>query len=119
MCRKTSTQDLNKNQTKFPYKKKQNLNKNLYHIYSQNAKDWGNLWTHNEESTNQNLKIEIKLNILLYTKKNTNPQNYNTTQYINTTITFFKRVNDQANITFNNDGLALLNKGLKYNLHYK
>jgi hypothetical protein len=33
--------------------------------------------------------------------------------------TFFKRTENLTNITFTEDKMQLLNKGLKYNLHYK
>jgi hypothetical protein len=33
--------------------------------------------------------------------------------------TFFKRIENLTNITFTEDEMQLLNKGLKYNLHYK
>jgi hypothetical protein len=35
------------------------------------------------------------------------------------THAFFKRVENLTNVTFTNDEINLLNKGLKYNLHHK
>jgi hypothetical protein len=48
-----------KNEIKFWYTKKQNLNKGFYALHLQNANKWGNLW----DIINQNIpkKIEQKM----------------------------------------------------------
>jgi hypothetical protein len=39
--------------------------------------------------------------------------------HIQTKQTFFKQVENLTNVTFNNDEMQLMNKGLKYNLYHK
>jgi hypothetical protein len=72
----------------------------------------------------------ISQNITL-TLSNTIKQKYNINSKINklkneqfknthkTTHAFYKRVENLSNVTFTKDETQLLNKGLKYNLHYK
>jgi hypothetical protein len=55
-----------KNEIKFLYKKKQQLNKELYHTHIQNTNTWKSTWNSIEQSVNQKLQEEIKV----YTKNN-------------------------------------------------
>jgi hypothetical protein len=48
-----------KNEIKFGIPKKQNLNKALYTLHPQNAKEWGNLWDIINQNTSK--KIEEKM----------------------------------------------------------
>jgi hypothetical protein len=100
------------------YKKKARLNKLLYKLHLNNANTWGNTWHIIYENINNTMKVNMngkyrmlndKLHhLMLNNRTNTQQQQHHT---------FYQRVSNLTNITFTNDELTLLNKGLKYNLH--
>jgi hypothetical protein len=47
------------NEIKYLYKKKQQMNRGLYHSHLYNANQWKNLWTHIEQNINDKLHLEI------------------------------------------------------------
>lgn len=107
-----------KNEIKLLYKKKDNLNQDLYALHLQAAREWGSLWpliqssiieSLNTEMTNKYLILDKKLNTLINTK---NQNQHHDTQ-------FYPRVINKTKINFTDNEMSLLNKGLKYNLSYK
>jgi hypothetical protein len=107
-----------KDEIKLLYKKKQKLNMELYNAHLKAALEWGNMWhtimdhiliTVNQEADKKYKIINAKLNQLTKTQTN-NPDFYKQ---------FYPRVINNTNITFTNDEMSLLNKGLKYNLGHK
>jgi hypothetical protein len=112
-----------KNEIKYLYTKKQQLNKQLYALHIEVANTWGNLWhtiSNNIDNTLQH-EMTIKHNninkkITKMTTKTTVETDNNDTQQPHP---FYPRVNNLSNTTFTKDEISLLNKGLKYNLHHK
>jgi len=97
---------------KFLYMKKQQLNKKLYYLHLNIANTWGNSWCYIRDT------IETKLNKLIgekYERLETKLQEQTRTP--KTHHNFYPRVVNKSNITFTNNDITLLNKGLKYNLH--
>jgi hypothetical protein len=58
----TSRKIKNKNENKYLYRKKDHLNKELYHIHTQTANIWKDTWDNIEQAINQKLQNEIKIN---------------------------------------------------------
>jgi hypothetical protein len=58
--------------------------------------------------------LNKKLNKLSESQRNNNKHNCNQNNH-----TFFKRTENLTNVTFSEDEMKFLNKGLKYNLHHK
>jgi hypothetical protein len=50
-----------KNEIKFLYKKKQQLNRELHHPHIQNANTWKHTWNNTEQSINQKLQGDMKI----------------------------------------------------------
>jgi hypothetical protein len=117
----TQTQTLHiKNEIKFLYKKKQQLNTQLYHAHIQNANTWQHTWNNIEQSINQKLKQEMEKVYLKQQQKiahMNNNQNTNKNKINNNTN--YTRAENCTNIQFTNEEIQLLNKGLKYTLHHK
>jgi hypothetical protein len=102
-----------KDEIKFLYRKKQKLNMELYKAHLKAAM-WHTimdsiLTTINQETYKKYKIINAKLNQL--SKTQTNNPNFHKQ--------FYPRVINNTNITFTNDEILLLNKGLKYNLRHK
>jgi hypothetical protein len=100
------------------YKKKARLNKILYKLHINNANNWGNTWhiiyvnINNTMIDHMNEKyrtLNDKLHHLKHNNRASTQQQHH--------HTFYPRVRNLTTITFTNDELTLLNKGLKYNLH--
>jgi len=111
-----------KDELRFLYKKKALLNKQLYYAHLLAANTWGKTWntiadiTHSNISKNIEKKyqsINQKLHALQKKKEIITKTNQENTQI------FHPRVVNLTNITFNKTENALLQKGLKYNLHVK
>jgi hypothetical protein len=107
------------------YKRKQNLNHQLYELHMTNAKEWGNIWVILYNGIDQKLqtKMSIKYKIIInkIEKLQEQQQKPNTANPNNgkQAHTFAERTANLTNIEFTNEEMQLLNKGLKYNLHYK
>jgi len=100
------------------HEKKDILNQDLYNIHLKAAKEWGKVWDIILPSINNNLNLEmeikykqldLKINRLVATQ----------TEWPNSRTQFYPRVINRTNITFSDEEMTLLNKGLKYNLNYK
>jgi hypothetical protein len=98
--------------------KKQQLKVELYQAHLKDAHAWNGTWhiinehihsTINRESTRKYQTIDDKLNKLTRLQTKTPSSNVN----------FYHRVLNNTDITFTPNELSLLNKGLKYNLHFK
>ena len=107
-----------KDEIRFLYMKKTQLNKSLYITHLKVAQEWGNTWPlirdyiHNSINTNmakkystQEKKIKKLESIKNDDRKHLHP--------------FHSRVINKTNIKFSTNELNLINKGLKYNLPYK
>jgi len=107
-----------KDEIKFLYKKKENLNRELYERHLKAAKPWGRMWysiqNNINEKLNQNVEKKYKTPDLKINKL-THGQNKN----LDTNTQFYPRVINKTDIEFSNEEMTLLNKGLKYNLTYK
>jgi hypothetical protein len=107
-----------KDEIKFLHKKKDKLNLGIHHFHLQAAKEWDRLWDFILPSINNdlNLIMESKYKHLNQKiKKLTKSQ----TDKPRTNSRFYPRVVNKTNISFTNEEMALLNKGLKYSLHHK
>jgi hypothetical protein len=112
---KTQAQTLRiKNEIKFVYKKKQQLNVQLYQAHVSNANIWQNIWNNIEQSIEEKLKLEMEKVYKTQQQKKANMRTKATNN--NTTHT---RVENYTKIQFTYNEIQLLNKGLKYNLHHK
>ena len=106
-----------KNEIKFLYKKKEQLNTQLYYKHLQNANTWQKTWNIIEDTINEKLQHEMKTTYLKQQQKLKNMEkSHTTTTKHNTNYT---RVKNCTNTNFTQDEIQLLSKGLKYNLHYK
>jgi hypothetical protein len=98
--------------------RKAKLNEKLYKIHLKAAQEWGNSWytilDHINDSTHKEMEKKTQTTNQKF-KKLEKIQISNPTQYKK----FYPRVVNKTDVTFNTDELALLNKGLKYNLSYK
>ena len=107
-----------KDEIKFLHIQKQKLNTELYNAHLKAALEWGNIWhtimesilvTVNQEANKKYKTINTKLNQLMKTQTNN----------LDFQKQFYPRVINNTSITFTNDEMSLLNKGLKYNLGHK
>jgi hypothetical protein len=111
------------NEIKFLHKKKQQLNQKLYISHLYNAKFWQNSWFHIEQCITNKLHIELEKKIknqkskLHKIRKDKNKESNNLTS--NHNIQFYTRLGNKTNVMFSKTERTLLEKGLKYNLHYK
>jgi len=109
-----------KDEIKFLYKKKQKLNNDLYKIHLKAAQEWCSVWHTILESiinvTNQ--ELEKKCRSIGMNLKNLDKSQFQSTSS-ELQKQFYLRVVNKTNITFSNEELPLLNKGLKCNLGYK
>jgi hypothetical protein len=107
-----------KDEIRFPYRKKEQLNTQLYRAHIGAANEWGPVWNmlsqpiHDNINTHMEKKIQMPERKL---KKLTQQQTNNHTNAPN----FYPRVVNNTNIVFNEDENVLLRKGLKYKLHFK
>jgi hypothetical protein len=97
---------------------KQIKSNQLYHSHIHNTNIWQQTWSNIEQSIEQKLKQEMEK---VYLKQQQKITNMTKTQNKDITITNknYTRVENQANIQFTHEEIQILNKGLKYNLHYK
>jgi hypothetical protein len=112
-----------KNELKFWYMKKQHLNKTLYKLQLKNSNEWKSLGDTISQSIDKKLELKMSKKYSTLNKKlkklketQTNNQEYN---HNHTTHTFFKRTENLTDVTFKDEEMQLLNKGLKYNLHFR
>jgi len=107
-----------KEEIKFLHKKKEQLNRKLYRRHLQAAQEWGKAWYTVHESIQESIKLEMEKKYKAMDDK-INKLIQNQTYKPNTSMNFYPRVFNKTNITFSDDELELLNKGLKYNLSKK
>jgi len=108
-----------KDEIKFLHIKKTKIeHRIIYNAHLKAALEWGNIWhtimdsilvTVNHEADKKYKTINTKLNQLM--KAQTNNLDFQKQ--------FYPRVINNTNITFTNDEMSLLNKGLKYSLGHK
>jgi hypothetical protein len=111
------------NEIKFLYKKKQQINKKLYISHLYNAKFWQNSWFHIEQCITNKLQIEIEKKIKNQKEKlnriSKNKEKENNNLISNNNSPFYSRLVNKTKVTFSKTETMLLEKGLKYNLHFK
>jgi hypothetical protein len=107
-----------KDEIQFLYKKKQHLNCELYQAHPKATQEWNGTWhlisSHidtavNTEATRKYTTIKNKLVKLTHQQ----------TKTVESNTCFYPRVINSTSIQFTIDELALLEKGLKYNLQCK
>jgi hypothetical protein len=100
-----------KNEINFLYKKKFQLNKQLYTLHINNANTWGNI----DNNLDNIMKIKYtNINNKLNKLKEDNKVYAQQNEHV-----FHQQVDNLSNVMFTNEEMTLLNKGLKYNLHHK
>jgi hypothetical protein len=109
------------NEIKLLYKKKQQLNKELYISHLYNAKYWQNTWIHIKQDITTKLHLEIEKKMknkkLHSIKRASNKENNVLKPKLN--IQFHTRFVNKSNIAISKSERTLLEKCLKYNLHHK
>jgi hypothetical protein len=116
---KTQAQTLRiKNLITFLYKKKQQLNTQLYQAHIHNANIWQQTWGNIKQSVDQKLQQEMKKVYMKQQQKIANMIKTQTTVITNNN-TNYTSVENRTNTQFTHEEIQLLNKGLKYNLHHK
>ena len=105
-----------KDELKYLYMKKQQLNKQIYHQHILLANTWGNTWPYIQNTIEDKLMkaVQQKHKNLDYKLKKLASEHTKTQK---TSHTFFPRLINKTNITFTRSETKLLEKGPKYNLH--
>jgi hypothetical protein len=106
-----------KNEIKFLYIKKQQLNKELYHSHILNANIWQQTWANIEQAIHEKLQQEMTRIHQKQQQKISNLEKSQTTSTTNSSS--YPRVINYSNTQFTQDEILLLSKGMKYSLHYK
>ena len=100
------------------YSKKQELNQQIYHLHLALAHTWDNTWQYIYERIEEKLGKETKAKYrILDMKRDHSEKTQNKTPH--RTHTFHPTLINNTNIQFSKGETALLQKGLKYNLHSK
>jgi hypothetical protein len=88
----------------------------LYKIHLQAVQEWCRTWYSILDSVNEAISQELNKKY----KTRDDKLNKFVLRYENlSTVVFYPGVVNKTNITFTDEELTLLNKGLKYNLNYK
>jgi hypothetical protein len=115
------------NYIKYLYKKKQQLNKELCTSHLYNANQWKTLWTQLEQNINEKLNSVIRTKLRNQDQKiqnETNKKQNNISIQCDSSqnkhsMHFYTKLVNNTNITLTISETKLLEKGLKYNLHFK
>jgi len=107
-----------KDEIKFLYKKKEELNQKLYETHLQAAKEWGKTWHTIYNSIQDALDREAQRKYKTMDDKIHKLTQSQSKESRNNTL-FYPRVKNKTTITFSKEEMELLNKGLKYNLGHK
>jgi hypothetical protein len=95
----------------------------LYKTHLQAAYEWGRSWHIIQNSIVQTLNIEAEDRYKRLDEKLKKPKKLadakDTHKIYTPDHTFYPRVANETNITFDEEEIKLLNKGLHYNIHYK
>jgi len=107
-----------KDEIKFLYCKKQQLNSQIYHLHLTLANTWNNTWQYIHNTIERTLQREMETK---YKKLNTKLSKLTEMQTMTPqqAHTFYPCVVNKSNIPFSETEMTLLKKGLKYNLHTK
>ena len=97
--------------------KKEKLNNEFYRIHLKAAQDWGNIWYIILDSIHNSINQQLENTTLQ--KKNSKELVHIQTKTPDSVRYIYPCVVNKTDITFSNDELTLLNKGLKYNLNHK
>jgi hypothetical protein len=107
-----------KDEIRFLHSKKQKLNLQIYHLHISLANTWNNMWPHIQNTIEEKLRRETKIKCKNLDKK-INQLTITKTKTPLKPQTFYPKVVNNTNIIFTNNETALLQKGLKYNIHAK
>jgi hypothetical protein len=102
-----------KDELKYLYAKKRQLNRQIYHLHISLANTWGSSWSYILHTIEEKLKKTLQPKYKNLDNKLAQTQTKTPTD----THTFFPRVVNKTNILFSNSELKLLEKGPKYNIH--
>jgi len=106
-----------KNEIKFLFKKKDKLNQDLCTLHLRAAQEWGSMWPKIQNSIHESLNYEMeqkyktldmKIRKLVHTQ----------TQKPSTNTKFYPKVINKTSISFTDEELTLLNKGLNHKRKY-
>jgi hypothetical protein len=116
----------------FLCKRKQQLNRSLYDLHLDSACVWDKLWNVLESSISEKLEVEMKRKYLVQERKLKQSRERKLKKNMSSNISakqnnplnsqahnFYPRVMNKTNIAFTNDEMALLTRGLQYNMHCK
>jgi acetyl/propionyl-CoA carboxylase alpha subunit len=107
-----------KDEIKYLHAKKQHLNYEIYKLHLTLANTWNNTWLYMLDTILAKLQKEIQKRYQnLDTKLKKLAKGQTTIQQHNQS--FYPRVINDTDITFSKQEMAMLQKGLKYNLHSK
>ena len=107
-----------KDELKYLYMEKQQLNTKLYQLNLLLANTGGNSWQHIQHTINRKLEMETKS---IYQRLDNKLHNLaqQKTNSPRAHHTFYPRIVNNTDITFSSKETGLLQKGPKYNLHHK
>ena len=107
-----------KDEIRYLYSKKQELNQQIFHLHLALAHAWGNTWQYIYEGIDEKLGRDTKAKYRILDRKLDHlAKTQNKTPH--RTQTFHPRLINNTDIKFSKNETALLQKGLKYNLHSK
>ena len=107
-----------KDEIRYLHSKKQQLNLQIYHLHISLANTWNNTWPHIQHTSEEKLRTETKTRYKTLDKK-LKKLTQTQTMTPQEPHTFYPRVMKNTNIPFTNGETAVLQKGLKYNIHSK
>ena len=91
----------------------------MYNIHLKAAQEWGNTWYIILDSIYESINQELERKYKTVEEKNKKNLVHTQTKNLNYKGNFYPHVINETDITFTNNELTLLNKGLKYNLNHK
>ena len=107
-----------KDEIKHLYSKKQDLNQQIYHLHLILAHKWDNMWQYIYDQIEEKLSKETKAKYKTLDRKLAHLDKTQNKTLPNTHL-FHPRVINNTDIQFSKSEMALLQKGIKYNIHSK
>lgn len=107
-----------KDEIKYLHSKKRRLNQQIYHLHLYLANTWDNTWTYIQNTLGDKLLRETRNTYKTLDKKLKNLSNTQT-ETPQEKDTFYPRVVNNTDISSSHNEMALLQKGLRYDIHSK
>lgn len=107
-----------RDEIKYIHTENQQLNLQIYHLHLSVANTWRNTWLYIHHTIEEKLQREAQMEYKTRDKK-LNKSAQTQTRTPQQEHTFYPRVVNNTDVSFSNCKMALLQKGLKYNLHSK